>query len=82
MEVQRPKPPGWPKFLIVRHNLMIMSPKAIDEVLEQHSKNGLVLKVVDGLWDYFCCEVKFSQNKKRAWLGQLYLFESLEKMLW
>ena len=44
-----------------------------------NEENGLLLKVIEGLQDYLSCEVKFSMDKKRAWLGQPYLIKNLEK---
>ena len=52
--------------LYVCENLMEGKPKAKYEV------------VIDGLQDYLSCEISFMQDKKKAWIGQLYLFEHLE----
>ena len=41
-------------------------------------KEWLVLKIVDEL-DYLSCKIKLSDNNKKAWLGQPFLVESLEK---
>ena len=62
----------------VGDNLMVRNPEAIDEVVELLQENGLVLKVVNGLQDYISCEIRFSQNMKKAWLGEPYLLESLK----
>ena len=32
------------------------------------------------LQDYMSYEIRCCENKKKAWLGQLYLFENIEKM--
>ena len=42
-------------------------------------ETGLVLEVINGMQDYQSWKVRFSQSKKRAWLVQLYKFESLKK---
>ena len=42
-------------------------------------KNGLVLKVMEGLQDYFSLKMKFSLDNKRTWLGQPHLIEKVEK---
>ena len=34
--------------------------------------------MVDGLQDYLSCEIKISDNKKHAWLGQPHLIKNLE----
>ena len=36
------------------------------------------MKVVEGLQDYLSCEIKISDDKKRAWLGQPHLVKNLE----
>ena len=41
-------------------------------------KQRAVLKVVEGLQGYLSCEIKFSENKKRAWLAQSHLIENLK----
>ncbi len=42
-------------------------------------ENGLILKIDDDLTDYLSCEIKFSDNRKSAWLGQPHLIANLEK---
>ena len=37
-----------------------------------------MLKIVEGLQDYLSCEIKFSEDKKRAWLGQPHLIKNLK----
>ena len=43
---------------------------AIDNAIAAIKNNGLVLKVMEGLQDYLSCKIKFSADKKRAWLRQ------------
>ena len=62
--------------LYVDDNLMVGDVKAIDDNYLSH---WLVLKVVEGLQDYLSCEIKFSKDKKWAWLGQPHLVKNLEK---
>ena len=64
--------------LYVDDNLMVGHPKAIDEAIEGMKKHGLVLKVEDELNDYLSCEIKFSDDKKKAWLGQPHLISNLK----
>ena len=40
--------------------------KAIDSPIAALKNNGLVLQDVEGLQDYFSCNIKFAKNKKRA----------------
>ena len=58
---------------------MIINGEVIDEALVALKENGLVQKVVEGLQNYLSCIVRFLLDKKRAWLGQPYLIESLKK---
>ena len=52
---------------------------AIDDAIESLKSKELVLKIVKGLQDYLSYEIKFSDDKKRAWLGQSHLMKKLEK---
>ena len=40
-----------------------------------------MLKVMESLHDYLSHEIQFSEDKKKVWLGQLFLIKSLEKMI-
>ena len=59
---------------------------AIDDNIEALKNKGIVLKIVEGLQDYLSCEIKFSNDKKQAWLGQPHLIKNMEKrfswMVW
>ena len=48
-------------------------------MIRQLKQNGLVLKIKDELHDLLSCEIKYSKDRKRAWLGQPYLISNLEK---
>ena len=58
---------------------MIEDVKAIDNAIRAFKNNGMVLKVLKGFQDYLSCEMKFSQNKKRAWQGQPHLIKNMKK---
>ena len=58
---------------------MIGNVEAIDGAITSLKENRLVLKIVEGLQDYLSCKIKFSMDKKRAWLGQPHLIENLIK---
>ena len=58
---------------------MIGNSKAIDEAAEQLKTHGLVLKVSESLQDYLLKEIWFLKDKKKEWLRQPFLIESLEK---
>ena len=65
--------------LYIDNNLMVGDIEAIDEPILALEENGLVLKIMEGLQDYLSCKIRFSKNKKRAWLGQPHLIENLCK---
>ena len=43
---------------------------AIDEVIKKIKQEGLKLKIEANLEDYLNCQIVFSEDKRRAWLGQ------------
>ena len=47
---------------------MIGDMEAIDDTICALKSKGLVLKIVEGLQDYLPYKIKFSDDKKRAWL--------------
>ena len=55
--------------LSIDGNLMGGNPEAIEEAIGNF-KILVSIKVVKGLKDYLTCEVKFSPDKQRIWLGQ------------
>ena len=65
----------------VDDNLMIGSPDATDEAMKQLKRKRLVVKVMESLQDYLLCEIWFSEDEKKVWLGQPFLIVSLEKKL-
>ena len=50
----------------------------IDDAIEALKSKGLALKIVEGLQYYLSCNIKFSNDKKHAWLGQPHLIKNLE----
>ena len=65
--------------IYVDDNLLVGHPAAIEETIELLKENGLILKIEDDLHDYLSCEIQFSPDKKKAWLGQPHLIDNLEK---
>ena len=43
---------------------MVGNIEAIDDKIEALKKKGLVLTAMEGLQDYFTCEIKFLMDKK------------------
>ena len=56
--------------LYVDDSLMVGNIEAKDR------ENGLVLEIMERLQDYLSYEIKFSTDKKRAWLGQPHLMKN------
>ena len=56
----------------------------VTELLQKPTKNvePFSVTVADGTSDYLSCEVLFSNDRKRAWLGQPHLIKNLAKHFW
>ena len=65
--------------LCIDDNLMIGDVEAINNAIAAIKENRLVLKFVECIQDYLSCEVKFLEDKKRAWLRQSHLIKNLVK---
>jgi len=63
----------------VDDNLIVGSPKAVNKTIDQLKRQGLVLKIEEDLKDYLSCEIRFSKDQRKAWLGQPHLIKNLEK---
>ena len=64
--------------LYVDDNLLVGHPPAIDDAIRQMREHDLILKIEDTLHDYLSCEIKFSSDRSKAWLGQPHLISNLE----
>ena len=67
--------------LYLYDNLIVGHPETIENTIKLLEQNGFILKVEDDLKDYLSCEIHFSANKEKAWVGQPHLLASLEKNL-
>ena len=56
---------------------MIGDIATIDGAIEALKNKGLALKIVEGLQNYLSCKIKFSDDKKCAWLEQPHLIKKL-----
>ena len=61
--------------MYVDDNLMKGNMATIDDAIEVLKSKEPVLKIVEGLQDYLCCKIKFSDDEKSAWLGQSHLIK-------
>ena len=64
--------------LYVDDNLLIGDPPAIQEAIQDLKEKGLVLKIDDNLNDYLSWDIRFSDEKDRAWIGQPHLIANLQ----
>ena len=67
--------------LYIDDNLRLGDIKAIDNAITALKNNGLVLKVMEEVRDYLSCKVKFSEDKRRAWLQQTHLIKIWKRNL-
>ena len=68
--------------LYIDDNLMAGNTEAIDDAITVLKKKGLVLKAVEVLQHYLSCKIKFSMDKKRAWLRQPHLIKNFGQEIW
>ena len=50
---------------IALYILMIESHQATNKTVEQLKMNGLVVKVMESLWDYLSCYIEFSEGNRK-----------------
>jgi hypothetical protein len=60
-------------------SVAVMKKRLINESIELIKKSGFTLKIEEEMTDYLSCNILFSKDKKKAWLGQPHLIWSLEK---
>ena len=58
-------------------NQIVGDIKTIDGTITALKENRLVLNIMEGLQNYLSWEIKFSTDKKGAWLGQSHLIKNL-----
>ena len=52
---------------------------AIKDTIEKIQQKGFTVKIEYEMTDYLSCELRFSADRKRAWLGQPHLIKNLER---
>ena len=63
----------------VDDNLTIGDQVAIDEMLVEIQKHGFSITIDHELTDYLSCEIKFSKDGTKAWLGQPHMVKKIRK---
>ena len=66
--------------IYVDDNLIVGHHEAIDDTIYLLKQNRVILKVEDDLSDYLSCEIVFSTNRRKSWLGQPHLLATLKKI--
>ncbi len=63
----------------VDNNFCVGHTKALKTFVEDLKKQGLMVKVSEKLTNYLSCMIKFSQDRKSAWVGQPHLIAKLQE---
>jgi Reverse transcriptase (RNA-dependent DNA polymerase)/gag-polypeptide of LTR copia-type len=63
----------------VDDNLCIGNREALDQMLKEIVQYGLNITVENELTDYLSCEIRFNQERTKAWIGQPHMVKKLEK---
>ena len=65
--------------IYVDDNYCIGDKEAIEEVIGLIKENGFTVKVEYDMTDYLSCNILFSKDKKKAWLGQPHLMKKIKE---
>jgi len=60
-------------------NFCVGHTEVLKTFVEDLKKQGLTVKVSEKLTDYLSCSIKFSQDRKSAWVDQLHLIFKLQE---
>ena len=63
----------------VDDNLCVGQREALQEVVDEIPKHGLQITVEHDLKDYLSCEIRVSDDKKKAWMGQPHMIKKIAK---
>ena len=61
-------------------DLLIIGDEQDIDVVIQDIKKHFKVKIEGVLKDYLSCEIRFSANGKKAWIGQPHLIKKMEKL--
>jgi hypothetical protein len=64
----------------VDDNLCVGNPAALKKVCEQVKQSGLEITVEDKLTDYLSCEIRFNDDRTKAWIGQPHMTKKIEQV--
>ena len=62
----------------VDDNVCVGTQQLIDDTIKKLKNIGFELKVMDDFTDYLSCEIVFSEDRSKAWIGQPHLLKKLE----
>ena len=62
----------------VDDNFCIGHTRALRQMLKEIVQHGLNITVENKLTDYLSCEIKFSDDKTKAWIGQPHMIKKIE----
>jgi len=65
--------------IYVDNNFCVGHKPALKSFVEDLKQQGLTMKVSDKLTDYLSCSIKFSNDRKQAWIGQPHLIAKLRE---
>ena len=63
----------------VDDNCTVGDKAAIEQALEEIKSHGFNITVDHKLTDYLSCEIKFSKDKKKAWIGQPHMVKKIRQ---
>ncbi len=66
-------------LVYVDDNFCIGHKQALEELVKDLKKNGLLVKVTEDMTDYLSCNIAFLQDGKSVWIGQPHLIWKLEE---
>jgi len=52
-------------------------PEEIDKVIKEMKESGFTLKIERNMTDYLSCQIEFSKNREKAWIGQPHLIKKI-----
>jgi hypothetical protein len=54
----------------------------IESVIKEMKQEGFTLKIERNMTDYLSCQIEFSKDRKKAWIGQPHLMKKIKDTFW